>query len=488
MGAIFRRKYKDKNGNQRTGEYWWIKYFQTGREYRESSGSPNKKDAVKLLRLREGKIVEGKFPGLHVERVTLESIMLDVLNDYERNDKKSIGGIRRYIKTMRAFFGECRAKEITTARVNKYMAARKKALAANASINLELSFLKRAFSLAVKAEKLDRAPYIPKLAVNNVRPFFFEHEDYLKIKEALPDHLKPVIMLAYHSGMRREEMLSLTWDKVDLVSGRIVLAVGSTKNKEARIIPIAGELLETLIKQRQDSEKLYPECPFVFHYKGKRMRDCRGAWEQALQACGFNPTYICKTCGAISAFPIGTDNRKRQRVVIKGRTVKRRTLEDTLACHSCGSDKLRRYGRTMHDFRRSSVRNTVRSGVPESIAMKLSGHKTRSVFDRYNIVNEADLEAATAKIMEYHRTLEVQIDKRKPYLRASTGSKVVSNADSCNNIDCPENNDGGKRIDILDRYGAADRGRTDTTVARREILSLLRLPVPPQRHGSCTTE
>ena len=130
--------------------------------------------------------------------------------------------------------------------------------------------------------------------------------------------------------------------------GKITLRAEDTKNSESRAIFMEEALLEVIHFQRVLRERKLPKCPWVFFGEtGERIKDFRGSWAKA-----------CK--------------------------------------------EARIEGRLFHDFRRTGIRNRVRAGVPERVSMMISGHKIRSVFERYNIVNENDLKQASKRVEVYH--------------------------------------------------------------------------------------
>ena len=271
------------------------------------------------------------------------------------------------VKHLEPFFGQIRAARVDTKRLNTYIAQRRSEGAANASINRELALLKRGFNLARSATppRVNWVPNFPPLKEAPPRSGFFEHDHFIVLRSELPDHLKPVITFAYLTGCRKGEILLLRSDQVDLLNRIVRLNPGETKNDEGRVIPLTGELYQVLAFQKQVRDQLWPQCRLVFHRYGKRIKDFRGAWEEASKRAGLwneetdKPKYI------------------------------------------------------FHDLRRTGARNLVRAGVPERVVMLIGGWKTRSVFERYNVVTESDLHDAAAKLERYIRTIESEHDRAK---------------------------------------------------------------------------
>jgi integrase len=342
MGAIYKR-----------GNVFWIKYYRNGKPYRESTRSTKEPDAKRLLRKREGEISEGKLPGVYFDKVRFDELAQDFLRDYRINQKKSLARAERSVRNLAEHFEGWRVTSITTPAIEAYIENRLASEAANATINRELSALKRMLNLGAQQTppKVDRVPYIPMLKENNVRKGFFEHADFLALREHLPEHLRGFVTFAYKTGWRVSEISGLTWNQVDLNRGVVWLEAGETKNNEGRTVYLDGELREIFIQLQEGRKQSEAIVPYVFlnHDGTGKINDIRNAWKNA-----------CKDAG------IGT--------------------------------------RLFHDFRRTAVRNMVRAGIPEGVAMMVSGHKTRSIFERYNIVSEKDLMLAAQRQEAYLKT------------------------------------------------------------------------------------
>ena len=321
MGSLYKR-----------GNTYWLQYYHHGKQIRESSKTSKKMIAKKLLEKREGRIAEGRLPGIYFEKVTFQELADDLINDYIINGKKTTRWVKRKIKIhLDPYFGRMKAVQITTAQVKEYISMRLDEGASNATINRELASLKRMFNLGAKQTppKIDRVPYIPMLKEDNVRKGFFTNDEFLALREHLPEYLQGFVTFAYRTGWRLSEITNLTWNQVDRNDWTVRLEVGETKNREGRLIFLDVELRAVINHQHSIR---YLGCPNVFHRLGCELRDIRAPWKS--------------TCKAI---------------------------------------KLQ--GRIFHDLRRTAIRNMVRAGIAERVAMQISGHKTRSVFDRYNIVS-----------------------------------------------------------------------------------------------------
>ncbi len=230
---------------------------------------------------------------------------------------------------------------------------RQEAGVANSTINRELAVLIKMLRFTYEHGKVLRVPMIRKLREPVPRQGFFERARFEAVRRHLPEHLQVALSVAFNFGWRMQsEVLSLEKRQVDLTAGTLRLDPGTTKNEEGRLVYLTPELKAQFTAQVERVNALERQSdriiPFLFphlsgRYKGRRIKDFTRAWKTA--------------------------------------------------CRKAGCP-----GMLRHDFRRTAVRNMVNLGVPERVAMTVTGHRTRSVFDRYHIVSPGDLQAVARRL------------------------------------------------------------------------------------------
>jgi integrase len=262
-----------------------------------------------------------------------------------RRSAKRLGFSRAHLLPL---LGAKRAAQLTAAEINAYASRRIEEDAANATVNRELSALKRMYSLAIKGGRLLHMPYIAMLRESNVRTGFFERAVFEAVRRHLPEDLRGAVTFAYITGWRVDsEVTTMQWHQVDLKAGIVRLEPGMTKNSEGRQFAMTPELRGTLETQKATTDALQRKTgriiPWVFHRRGKPIKCFRWSWE--------------------------------------------------LACDAAGCP-----GRIPHDLRRTAVRNLERAGVSRSAAMRMVGHKTESIYRRYAVTSESDIREAAEKL------------------------------------------------------------------------------------------
>lgn len=253
---------------------------------------------------------------------------------------------------------------MTSDRIRRYIEVRRQQDASPATLNRELALLKRAFNLALESTppKIAIVPHFPMQKENNVRTGFLKDPDYTKLvaessKEGL--WFRTLLCLAYSFAFRKGELLAMRVSQIDLANRIIRLEVGTTKNGKGRTISMTREvftLLSACIAGKKQSDYVFTRA------NGQPVRDFRSTWNSVCVRAGVGH-YACTECNEVV------------------------TGEKCM----CGNCAVKYQDLIFHDLRRTGVRNLRRLGVAESVAMKISGHKTAAVFKRYDITDEADI-------------------------------------------------------------------------------------------------
>jgi integrase len=324
---------------------WRYSYFVNGRRITESSGSTDEAEAHRQLQVKLGEKASGK--AVPPSRATIGDLCALVMDNHRMRELRRTKVVEYVLKAhILKALGRLPASRFGSFQIKAYIQQRQAEGASNATVNRELAIVGRAFKLGYEAEPklVFQLPVIHKLPESNPRQGFLEPDQYETLLGELPANLKALFVCGYHTGARKGELRSIQWPQVDFAAGLIRLPADQTKNKHPRTLPIYGDMRRWLEHQCETCPK---GCLWVFHGSPSGQIDTHlNGWPEA-----------CKRAG----------------------------VPDLL----------------FHDLRRSAVRNMKKAGLQDLEAMRISGHLTRNVFDRYNIIDEEDLAAAGKRLEEY---------------------------------------------------------------------------------------
>ncbi len=322
---------------------FWIHYYENGRRHRERVGK--KSLAIKRYSIRKAEILEGRYFAPRQSHL-VEDLFELVRQDYRAN-KKNLEPVETSWKRLKGTFARVNAERITTDDLQAYIIKQLRTGYSPASLNRDFAYLNRSLNLARRSTppKIQRLPvFPPRLREAPPRSGFIEEDQYQKlILYSWEPWMKCFIAIAYAYGFRKSEILGLRVSNVE--RDFIRLHAGTTKNREGRIAPLTAEVRKYLgpcMRRKRPSD-------FLITRQDGRVRDFRGTWATLIEG---------------AELP----------------------------------------GLLIHDLRRSAVRQLIRHGVSERVAMAISGHKTRSVFDRYNLTSETDIMEAGKKLESMNPT------------------------------------------------------------------------------------
>jgi integrase len=342
---LWQPEYRDKKtGEVRQSAVWWMTYWVRGERRRESTGMVDYDSAYRVLQAKKLEVAQDLNYSVEPGRLPISKLLDLVIDDYTRQGRHSLPSVKSLINgRLRPCFGSLRAADLTTDDLHEYQDERLENDAQNASVNREMAMLRRAFRLGIQRTPpvVLRVPYFPMLPEENVREGLLDWTHYVSLRDALPERVQLLFVLAFHVGARRGELLKLEWIQVDFERCVLRLKQTQTKNKRARSLPFYGDMHHALLtahaSRPSGARLIFTEA------SGEELGQFRKSWATACKAVGVP-------------------------------------------------------GLLFHDLRRTAVVNMIDAGMSESEAMLISGHKTNSIFKRYDIVTDGRLAKAADKL------------------------------------------------------------------------------------------
>lgn len=352
------------------GKYWWMRYKAIDGKMlpAKSTRLTDKAAAYAELLRQAGRYGYGEIVG-GVESVTFAALFGLLEKDYIRKNRSTLADMKaRVEKHLRPWFGKIRVQQLRKKDLHDFIDSRLNGFVNEdgeteklkpASVNKLISYLRRAMRLGMKEDPplVLRVPlWFEALEEDNVRTGFVTEETYRALLAVLPEHARLALVIGYHLGMRRGEILGLRWDQVDLATGVISLERSQTKAKKARVAPIYGDMWAFLDMARSAKN---PKCEYVVQFEGRRVFDIKTTWRKA--------------CVAVQA-------------------------PTTL----------------VHDLRRTAATNMDAVGISRARIMDCVGWETEAMFRRYNIGTvKAAVEVGRQMEEAMAQTPRVEMDTRR---------------------------------------------------------------------------
>lgn len=337
--------------------FWWIAPWIEGRQVPQSSGETDYDRADRKLKILEGKIASNAPITARTDRDSFAALMQVVETDYTIRGRASLKDVQFWIKNhVGPHLGHLPTAKVNSAVISDYILARQNEGSANGTINRELTIIKRAFRLGMRAGTVSYIPHIELLPEAPPRSGYFTEDGFRSLlHHTTGQEVKDILLTCYFTGWRIDSVIRLEWSNVDFNRGLIGLRKEQTKNRKATAFPLAPfPELRAMLERRDEERKALRKKDVivarVFHRNGKPVINIREAFYGARKRAG-------------------------------------------------------QPGRILHDLRRTAVRNLKRDGWSDTDIMAMVGLKTLSMLIRYSITTEEDILRKGAEIARVRQKL-----------------------------------------------------------------------------------
>lgn len=340
-------------------------------------------------------VTTGKVMTSDVENVTCDELLSQYIRHLKGQNKPAAYVIEKCIEAnVRPFFGSKRVVKLESKHFEQYRKMRvEDDGVSNATVDHDFTYFKSALIHEFKKtpSRVLKVPHIPKSGEDNVRVGFLDFDGYEQVLAELPLSLKCIFVVAYHVGNRKGVLLELKWAQIDFEHNVIRFIRMQNRKPVPVAAPIYGDMKPWLTRQKAFRDKHFPKCEHVFF------------WHPS--DCEIDPN-----------FKAGHGGRRSE----PGTPIKSLYESWRQAVADAGYPNL-----LFHDLRRSAVRNMIEKvGLSEKKAMEISGHKTRSMILRYDIVSLADIKESGEKMDKWIRAQrQLKTQKREAHSKSTTRRK-----------------------------------------------------------------